>query len=37
MENGEIEEAIKTIEEAILLDPNNDYYLKQKEKFNNNE
>ncbi len=34
---GKIEEAIKTIEEAILLDPNNDYYLKQKEKFNNNE
>ena len=34
---GKIEEAIKTIEEAILLDPNNDYYLNQKEKFNNNE
>ena len=34
---GKIKEAIKTIEEAILLDPNNDYYLNQKEKFNNNE
>ena len=34
---GKIEEAIKTIEEAILLDPNNDYYLNQKEKFNKDE
>ena len=30
---GKIDEAIKTIEEAILLDPTNDYYLNQKEKF----
>ena len=34
---GKIEEAIKTIEEAILLDPSNDYYLNQKEKFNKDE
>ncbi len=33
---GKIDEAIQTIEEAILLDPNNDYYLSQKEKFKNN-
>ena len=30
---GKIDEAIKTIEEAIFLDPTNDYYLNQKEKF----
>ncbi len=30
---GKIDEAIKTIEEAILLVPENDYYLNQKEKF----
>ena len=30
---GRIVEAIKIIEEAILLDPTNDYYLNQKEKF----
>ena len=30
---GKIDEAIKAIEEAILLDPENDYYLNQKEKF----
>jgi len=34
---GKIEEAIKTIQEAILLDPSNDYYLNQKEKFNKDE
>ena len=28
---GKIDEAIQTIEEAILLDPNNDYYLSQKD------
>jgi tetratricopeptide (TPR) repeat protein len=28
-----IDEAIRAIEEAILLDPTNDYYLNQKEKF----
>ena len=33
---GKIDEAIQTIEEAILLDPNNDYYLSQKEKFKSN-
>ena len=30
---GEIDDAIKTIDEAILLDPENEYYLNQKEKF----
>jgi len=30
---GKIDEAIKTIDEAILFDPKNEYYLNQKEKF----
>ncbi len=30
---GRIDEAIKTIEKSILLDPSNEYYLNQKEKF----
>ena len=30
---GKLDAAIKAIEEAILLDPTNDYYLNQKEKF----
>ena len=30
---GRIDQAIKTIEKSILLDPLNEYYLNQKEKF----
>ena len=30
---GQIDEAIETIESSILLDPSNEYYLNQKEKF----
>ena len=28
-----ISKVVKTIDEAILLDPENEYYLNQKEKF----
>ena len=30
---AKIDDAIDAIDEAILLDPKNDYYLNQKEKF----
>ena len=32
---GRIDEAIKTIDEAIAIDPESDYYQSQKEKFSN--
>ena len=32
---GRIDEAIKTINEAIAIDPKSDYYQSQKEKFSN--
>ena len=30
---GEIGQAVKIIEEALIIDPENDYYQSQKEKF----
>ena len=30
---GKIDEAIQTIQEALMIDPNNEYFQIQKEKF----